>query len=465
MPENSLDRRNFIKLLSTGSAALGLGFSAPTLLGKTNNGMIVESQDKYGDFPVEIRTNKNFPYEIAPKILKPMKEKNNCFSRNSWDPERRKALSQLEDLSYKRLIKGEGKVPNQTRLDYALMAAAWTYAGSGDITYRWDGPFGQAGMEGLGGRGPWNPADIDMTWEEASLAVKHAARFYGASLAGIAELNPLWIYSDIYSPTREDRMHITHVLTEGERFEKTRDTWYIPRSMNRVVSLAFEEYYEGIANSPGRLASAAVGDGYSRMAVTSTTLAEFIRALGYRALPAGNGVGFSIPIAIDAGIGELGRLGLLITPKYGPRVRLAKVITDMPLIPDNPISFGVAEFCKACMLCAKHCPSDSITAGPRTWKGKSPSNNPGSLKWFVEPESCHDYNGFSCSNCKQVCPFTKPNNSWLHQMIRMVIKGKIGPLNNLMVNLDQASGYGKQKQDTEFWKLDGSKTICGREKM
>jgi len=221
MPKNPIDRRNFIKLLSTGSAALGLGISAPKVLGKTKNGILVESQDKYGDFPVEIRTNKNFPYEIDPKVLKPMKEKNNCFSRNSWDPERRKALSQLEDLSYKRLIKGEGKVPNQTRLDYALMAAAWTYAGSGDITYRWDGPFGQAGMEGLGGRGPWNPADIDMTWEEASLAVKHAARFYGASLAGIAELNPLWMYSDIYSPTREDRMHITQVLTEGERFEKT----------------------------------------------------------------------------------------------------------------------------------------------------------------------------------------------------------------------------------------------------
>ena len=63
--------------------------------------------------------------------------------------------------------------------------------------------------------------------------------------------------------------------------------------MNRVVALAFEEYYPGIQNSPGRLASAAVGDGYSRMAVTASTLADFIRGLGFRALPAGNGVGLS----------------------------------------------------------------------------------------------------------------------------------------------------------------------------
>jgi hypothetical protein len=98
--------------------------------------------------------------------------------------------------------------------------------------------------------------------------------------------------------------------------EKTGDAWYIPRTMNRVVALGFEEYFLGIANSPGRLASAAVGDGYSRMAVTSTTLAQFIRHLGYRAIPAGNGFGLSIPIAIDAGLGELGRNGLLMTPKY-----------------------------------------------------------------------------------------------------------------------------------------------------
>ena len=44
----------------------------------------------------------------------------------------------------------------------------------------------------------------------------------------------------------------------------------------------------------------------------------------------------SIPIAIDAGLGQLGRMGLIVTPKYGPRVRLAKVITDMPLVPNDP---------------------------------------------------------------------------------------------------------------------------------
>ena len=141
--------------------------------------------------------------------------------------------------------------------------------------------------------------------------------------------------------------------------------------MNRVVALAFEEDYLALANSPGRLASAAVGNGYSRMANTAFFLAEFLRCLGYRAIPAGNGVGLSVPIAIDAGLGEYGRMGLLMTPKYGPRVRLAKVITDMPLTVDAPIRFGVREFCEVCMLCATHCPSGAVSDGERTWKGNS----------------------------------------------------------------------------------------------
>jgi reductive dehalogenase len=313
--------------------------------------------------------------------------------------------------------------------------------------------------------GKWDPADIDMTWEDATRAVKHASLFFGASLAGVAELNPLWLYSDHFAPQRNDRERTIPVLAEGERYEKTDEAWYIPRSLNRVIALAFEEDYYAIANSPGRLASAATGNGYSRMAVTASTLAEFIRGLGFRALPAGNGLGPSIPVAIDAGLGELGRLGLLVTPKYGPRVRLAKVITDMPLLPDAPIRFGVTEFCESCMLCAVDCPSRSITEGPRTWEGRSPANNPGVYKWYVTPEGCYDFNGFSCSNCKRVCPFNKPNNSWLHRLSRALIDGKVGPLHEAMVKLDQASGYGGQRESSDFWASDGSPRITAREKM
>ncbi len=451
MIKNALDRRDFLKILALGGSAFGLGMSAPRIVDRTNRGFLISSPEEYGEFVVEKSREKAFPYLINPDILKPMSEKYTTFSRNVWAPDRRQALAEAEDITHRNLIEGQGKIPDQTRLDYALMTAAWTYAHSDGVTYRWDGPAGMVRGSGLGELGPWDPADIGMSWEDATRAVKHAALFFGASVAGAAELNPLWMYADHFAPRWDDRERTIPVLSEGERYEQTDEAWYIPRTLNRVVALAFEEDYRAIANSPGRLASAATGDGYSRMAVTATTLAEFIRGLGYRALPAGNGVGLSIPMAIDAGLGELGRMGLLVTPRYGPRIRLAKVLTDMPLIPDSPIRFGVTEFCSNCMLCAEDCPSRSISSEARTWEGRSPANNPGTLKWYVTPEGCYDFNGFSCSNCKRVCPFTKPNNSWLHRMIRTIIEGRITPLNRAMVTLDQASGYGRQLPAREFW--------------
>jgi len=466
MFDSRLERRDFLKLLGLGTSTLGLGSLAPKIIAKTPGGTLIESSGEYGGFWVEQLSGQKFPYEFRPEMLSRMSEKSTTFSRNTWDPDRRDRPEMKENLTSINLIEGQGKRPNQTRLDYALMDAAWHGARSGGgLDYGWEsGRYGMMGQlaEKLG---PWDPADLDLSWREATLAVKHASLFYGASVAGVAELNPLWIYSDHFSPQRNDRSLSIPVISQGERFEQTQDAWYIPKSMNRVIALAFEENYFGIANSPGRLASAAVGDGYSRMAFTANTLAQFVRGLGYRALPAGNGVGLSIPMAIDAGLGQLGRLGLLITPKFGPRVRLAKVITDMPLVPDSPIQFGVAEFCESCLLCARECPSEAISSGPRTWEGLSPSNNPGAHKWYVNSEKCYDYNGFSCSNCKRVCPFTKPNNSWLHRMIRIIIQGKIDPLNKLMVTLDQAGGYGQQLQDSEFWKMDGRKCLTARESM
>jgi len=466
MAKSSIDRRDFLKLMGIGTSAVGAGLLAPKIIAKTPNGVLVESESEYGGFQVEKLEGKKFPYKCDPDKLKQMSEKSTTFSRNSWDPDRRERPETKESITDINLFEGKGIVPNQTRLDYALMDAAWHGARSGGgLSYGWESD--RYGMMGRLSKqlGPWNPSELDMSWIDASLVVKHASLFYGASQAGIAELNPLWIYSDSFSPTREDRSRAIPVLREGERFERTEDALYIPPSMNRVVALAFEENYFGIANSPGRLASAAVGDGYSRMAYTANTLAQFIRGLGYRAIPAGNGTGLSIPIAVDAGLGQLGRMGLLMTPKYGPRVRLAKVITDMPLVPDSPIEFGVTEFCKSCMLCAEECPSKAVSEEPQTWKGKSLSNNPGTFKWYINSEKCYDYNGFSCSNCKRVCPFTKPNNSWLHRIIRTAIQGKINPLNKVMVTLDQASGYGQQLQDKEFWKMDGQKCITSREHM
>lgn len=251
----AMDRRNFLGMV-------GAGVALPRVVSRTEAGVLVESEAEYGGFLVEKLSGGGVPYEVDASVLKAMSEKANVFSRNVWDPVRREILDVEEDVAHRNLVELEGKYPNQTRLDYALMAAAWRHAQNGRTSgdYGWNTVGGMVRGTGLMELDRWDPAELDMTWEEASLAVRHAAQFYGASLAGIAELNRLWLYSDHHSSTQEDRGRAIPVLDEDDRFEQTEDAWYIPSSMNRVVALAFEEDYHGICNSPGRLASAAVGD-------------------------------------------------------------------------------------------------------------------------------------------------------------------------------------------------------------
>jgi reductive dehalogenase len=232
--------------------------------------------------------------------------------------------------------------------------------------------------------------------------IKESAQLYGADLVGIAPLDPKWIYSkDLFK---------SFDVIEVDTPQETEEAFLIPRKVNKAIVMAFAMDDDGIVQSPAVAASIATSIGYSRMGIAVVALAEFIRGLGYQAIPCMNDTALSVPLAVDAGLGQLGRLGILITPEYGPNVRLAKVLTDMPLDRDQPIDFGVVEFCKNCYLCADHCPSGSISYGEPSFVGVCDNNNSGVKKWTIQSEKCLEYwqeNGASCANCIAVCPFTR----------------------------------------------------------
>jgi len=211
--------------------------------------------------------------------------------------------------------------------------------------------------------------------------VKRAAKLFGASLVGIGKLNRFWLYEDAH----------------------------VPRRFENVIVMAVEMDAHGIATSPAVPAAVATGIGYSKMAFTLSGVGEFIRNLGFEALQCGNDTALSIPLAIDVGLGELGRNGLLITPQFGPRVRLCKIFTNIPMEVDKPIEFGVKNFCKTCRLCAENCEANAIsTEDEPTFEVVCRSNNPGTLKWYVNCERCYLYwceNGIDCSTCIKVCPY------------------------------------------------------------
>ncbi len=236
-------------------------------------------------------------------------------------------------------------------------------------------------------------------------------------------------------------MNYSHAAEVGDPIE-------IPEECDTVIMMVHEMGYDVIQRSPGIEYDTDIE--YSKGAWCASSLATFISELGYRAIPSVNELGINIAMAVDAGLGELGRNGQLITREYGPRVRLSKVFTNLPLTPDEPIDIGVQKFCETCALCARYCPSNSIPDGKRTDAAWNEHNVPGMLKWPVRAMQCLDWwvkNGNHCSVCIRVCPWNKPNN-WLHKFVRLFAEYNILP--GLVVYFDQLLGYGKQVKRDQF---------------
>ena len=136
-------------------------------------------------------------------------------------------------------------------------------------------------------------------------------------------------------------------------------------------------------------------------------------------------------------------MGTLITPEFGPRVRLCKVLTDLPLKPTAPVDFGVTEFCQICEKCAEYCPSQAILYGKRMATARTASTNPGLLKWPLNGEKCLRYwykNGaktdkgmyhIDCYQCINVCPFNKRPGIG-HDLVRWFVRKKIPQVSRLL---------------------------------
>ncbi|MBT8358432.1 MAG: reductive dehalogenase [Desulfobacterales bacterium] len=362
-------------------------------------------------------------------------QKNEMFKRPFWDP----TMLDLGQRFYTDKVKPKDK-PGYTLNDQAMVNASWllenTFAQGvrggrkGMYAWDWDGKFSFP-------RTPSGLKILDADPVAMTRQIKMVSTFFGASLVGICELDRRWLYSSAYFISPEG----------GQAVENE-----IPQDCKYAIAIAVEMDYEGIRCSPAHPASAATGLGYSKMAFIAGLTAKYIRGLGFQAIPCGNDTACSIPIAIDAGLGELGRNGLLITPQYGPRVRLNKVFTDLPLVPDSPIEFGVWDFCMICKKCAQKCPSQSLVHGDPNAKAHNISNREGIRAWHINAETCLPFwaaNGTDCANCIRVCPFNKPPGL-VHELVRWGISNASW-LNKMFLLGDDIMGYGKMKKAKIFW--------------
>jgi ferredoxin len=170
-----------------------------------------------------------------------------------------------------------------------------------------------------------------------------------------------------------------------------------------VVSMEMDE--DGINSAPSLACMRVVMDTYRDLGRINNHLATFLRDRGYGA-HAGhplNGLALYPPLAQMARLGWMGLNGLIITPEYGPRVRLAAVFTSIQNLPFNEGNDHqwVRDFCEKCRICHRECPPDAILNDPVV--------RPDGSETFIKNEVCFPYfNKYhGCSVCVKVCPFNQ----------------------------------------------------------
>jgi Pyruvate/2-oxoacid:ferredoxin oxidoreductase delta subunit len=203
--------------------------------------------------------------------------------------------------------------------------------------------------------------------------IEAEARRLGAHAVGIAPVTPAALYEGYQSPYRSavvvalgmDRGEMGHVAHERGAREAMRS--------------------------------------YGEISGIVIALARHIRSLGWPARAYGEGADILyIPLAIAAGIGQLGKHGSLISAQLGSSFRLAAVLTDLPLAAGAPVDVGVDDLCLSCRRCTIDCPADAIADEKQLVRGTE--------KWYVDFDRCVPYFVLAqgCGICLEVCPWSEP---------------------------------------------------------
>lgn len=296
--------------------------------------------------------------------------------------------------------------------------------------------------------------------EEMAAIVKKASIKFGASAVGITEIDRRWVYSHWYDEDKKESFPL-RFSDEDPQYEnidtptKLEDgTRIIPASMKYAVVILIDWDNDSLKYAPTMLARAASVKAYSDLTNLTLYIAGFIKALGYNAIPSINCTALSIPLAIDAGLGEMGRSGKLINPELGAKVRIAKVITDLPMSTDHPQNYGIIEFCNSCKKCARQCPAGALSKGGQDKTAIDDTGSNHYLRWVIDQKKCYKYwseCGTDCNVCIYVCPFNR-GQRWSSSVSQLTLGKDENLIHQLYEKIDNIDDYGVEvKNSMRFW--------------
>lgn len=172
---------------------------------------------------------------------------------------------------------------------------------------------------------------------------------------------------------------------------------------DHAICMAMEQEYEPTQTIPSMAAEHTHFGTYRVEGKSGLDLADWIRSLGYHAQvhsPNDNSAAY-IPMFVQAGLGQLGANGQLLSPHFGSRARLMIITTDAPVKYDAPIDYGIHKFCQVCQVCVQRCPARALMKEKIWYRGVEKNK--------LIYKRCRPVMAryLGCGICMKVCPIQK----------------------------------------------------------
>ena len=260
-------------------------------------------------------------------------------------------------------------------------------------------------------------------------AIKALGYYLGADFVGICRLEPWMMYS--------------HDEIEGKPIAVYHDYAVV-----MLIDQGFETM-EGASGDDWISASQSMR-AYLRGAEIAGIMAAHCRRMGYSARAHSNAHSEVIhnPAILMAGLGEVSRIGdTMLNPFIGPRSKSVVFTTDLPMAMDAPIDFNLQSFCEGCKKCARECPCNAISFGPKVMFN-------GYEIWKADVEKCTKYRvtnmkGSACGRCMKMCPWNREDTveaeAWMREAIAHPENAKA------LSDQDDTDGVGARNPIKRWW--------------
>ena len=270
--------------------------------------------------------------------------------------------------------------------------------------------------------------DVSDTRRNAE-AIKALGYFLGADFVGICRAEP-WMY---YS----------HDEVEGKPIAAYHDY---------AVVMLLDQGFETMEGASGDdwISASQSMRAYLRGAEIAGLMAAHCRRMGFSSRAHSNAHSEVIhnPTILMAGLGEVSRIGdTILNPFIGPRSKSVVFTTDLPMEVDQPIDFGLQSFCDQCRKCARECPCNAISFGPKVMFN-------GYEIWKADVEKCTKYRvtnmkGSACGRCMKTCPWNREDTVAAEKLMWLSIEHP--ELAATIAHQDDLLGNGGRNPVKRWW--------------